>query len=258
MMPPVVCSIGSTEPWNAAGLGLDISALRDCGVRPVTVVAGVTAQDSAGLSASFALPADIIGAQLESLRDANIAAYRVGALLDAASIDAVGAWLAAAGAPAVYDPVLGPSAGGAFAGPEALAAIVGRLLPRVTLATPNFHEAARLCGSAGVEAGVDAGVDAMEHVGRALLDRGARAVLVTGGDLPGVVRDVLVQPEGTTVFEAPRIPGTMRGTGCLLACGIAAALARGSTLRDAVAAGRAFVRERFARAVRANGTREAY
>ncbi len=254
MSLPVVCSIGCSDPWNAAGLGLDITALRACGARPVTVVAGVTAQDRRGLHLAAAIAPELIAAQLDALRDAGIAAYRVGALLDEASVEAVAAWLAAATAPAVYDPVIAPSAGGTFAAKPVRAAIVRRLLPRVALATPNFAEALALSEREDRETGIDA----MERVARALVARGAAAVLVTGGDLPGAAVDVLVDAEGSVVFEGPRLPGTLRGTGCLLSCGIAAALAHGEPLRAAIAAGRAFVRARFEGAHETGGMRLAY
>jgi len=270
---PVVCSIGCSDPWNAAGLGLDITALRARAVRPVTVVAGVTAQDRRGVHLAAAVSPELIAAQLEALRDAGIAAYRIGALLDEASVEAVADWLERAPAPAVYDPVIAASAGGTFAGGSVIAAIGRRLMPLVTLATPNFAEARELARRAEAGPQVDsrdalepaqrgelvAGSEAMERVARALIARGASAVLVTGGDLPGAALDVLVDEDGCVAFEGPRFPGTMRGTGCLLSCGIAAALAHGQTVRDAVATGRAFVRARFeSGTIETGGMRLAY
>jgi hydroxymethylpyrimidine/phosphomethylpyrimidine kinase len=254
---PVVCSIGCSDPWNAAGLGLDITALRACAVRPVMVVAGVTAQDRRGVHSAAAVSPELIAAQLDALRDAGIATYRIGALLDEASVEAVAVWLERTRAPAVYDPVLAPSAGGTFAGGAVIAAIARRLMPLVTLATPNFSEAREL--ACQDEPGARAGSEAMERVARVLVARGASAILVTGGDLPGAALDVLVDEDGCVAFEGPRFPGTMRGTGCLLSCGIAAALAHGQTVREAVISGRAFVRARFeAGAIEAGGMRLAY
>lgn len=255
MIEPVVCSIGCSDPWNAAGVGLDITALRACATRPVTVVAGVTAQDRRGLHSAAAVAPELILAQLDALGEAGIAAVRIGALLDTASVEAVAGWLERTPVPAVYDPVIGPSGGGTFAAEPVLAAIGRRLMPLVTLATPNFAEALVLAGRADVEPGSEA----MEGAGRALVARGAQAILVTGGDLAGAAIDVLVDADGTVVFEGARFPGTMRGTGCLLTCGIAAALARGRPVRDAVVAGRAFVRERFeASAIQRGGMRLPY
>jgi len=273
MNQPVVCSIGCSDPWNAAGLGLDITALRACGARPVTVVAGVTAQDRRGVHLAAAIAPELIGAQLEALRDAGIAAYRIGALLDEASVEAVALWLEQTPTLAVYDPVIAPSAGGTFAGRSVVESIRRRLMPLVTLATPNFTEARELArrDEPDARAGFGetlgprdppepvVGSEAMECVARALVERGARAVLVTGGDLTGAAIDLLVDGDGSVAFEGPRFPGTLRGTGCLLSCGIAAALAHGETVRDAVAAGRAFVRARFeSRAIETGGMRLAY
>ncbi len=251
---PVVCSIGCSDPWNAAGVGLDVLALRDCGARAVTVVAGVTAQDRDGLLAAAPVAAGLVAAQFDSLGGAGVAAYRIGALLDEPSLDVVAAWVQRSGIPGVYDPVLAPSGGGTFAAAPLIAALARRLVPSVTLVTPNFAEAVRLAGRAEPVPCVEA----MERLGRALIALGAPAVLVKGGDLDGPAVDVLVDAGGALVFEAPRLPGTMRGTGCLLSCGIAAALALGSPLRDAVAAGRAFVRARFETAVETGGMRVAY
>ncbi len=249
----IVASIGTSDPWNAAGLGLDILALAECDVHPVTVVAGVTAQDRNGIAARHAVPADVVAAQLQALRDAEIGAYRIGALLDVATLDVVGAHVASARAPAVYDPVLSASGGGDFASPDFARALLERLVPHVRLLTPNLDEAARLSGTDTI-----ATVDAMEAAGRALCAAGARAVLVKGGHLAGSAVDVLVADGATTVFESPRLPGSLRGTGCLLACAVAARLAHGDALVEAIAFGRAFVREKFATARRAGGMNLAY
>jgi hydroxymethylpyrimidine/phosphomethylpyrimidine kinase len=249
----IVASIGTSDPWNAAGLGLDVLALAECGVHPVTVVAGVTAQDRSGIAARHAIPAALVEAQLHALREAEIAAYRIGALLDVATLDVVGLHIAAARAPAVYDPVLSASGGGDFADATFERALLERLVPHVRLLTPNLAEAARLAGIPAL-----ASVDAMEAAGRALCALGARAVLVKGGHLAGDAVDVLVAGDATTVFESPRLPGTLRGTGCLLACAVAARLAHGDELEAAIAFGRAFVREKFATARRAGGMNLAY
>jgi hydroxymethylpyrimidine/phosphomethylpyrimidine kinase len=251
-MMPVVASIGCSDPWNAAGTGLDIRALAACGVRPVTVIAGVTAQDAAGVHAAQAVSETLLEAQLAALASAKIAAYRIGALLDRASVEIVAAHLRSSGVPSVYDPVFAPSGGGVFAGAALIAAIRDELVPRVTLVTPNLAEAGALTGL------VPADAAAMETAGRALVALGAGAALVKGGHLRGVATDVLTDAAGTVAYEAPRLAGTLRGTGCVLACGIAAALARGQSLRDAVVFGRALVRERFASAGTAGGMRLAY
>lgn len=301
MIAPLVCCVGTTEPWNVAGIGLDSRALAACGARAVTVVVGVSAQDGLGLHRTLAIAPELIAAQFAALERAPLAAIRIGALLDAASVSAVASALDARRSsgraiPVVYDPVLATSAGGELASSATIEAIARELLPFVTIVTPNVSEARRLvsCGASaratpGREASTsdngegDAGArsargtladvvsrsDAMSDAIRPLLDSmatwareltrmGAAAALVTGGHLPGDPIDVFVDARGETHFEAPRIAGELRGTGCLLACALAAELARGAASRDAIATARAFVRDRFAASIEIGGMRAAY
>jgi hydroxymethylpyrimidine/phosphomethylpyrimidine kinase len=250
---PVVCSIGTTEGWNAAGLGLDLLALWECGARPVSIVAGVSAQDESGIRALFPLPAEAIAAQFAALSGARIAAFRIGALLDPAGVAAVAAGVAKSRAPIVYDPVLAASAGGNFADAATLAMIRSELLPKSQVLTPNAGEAALLLGGAKIAARSD-----LAGAAQALRALGARAVLITGGDLPGSPVDVLADADGLVEFEEERIPGDMRGTGCLLAAALAAGLARGVALRTAVREARAFVRTKLSAAERLGPFRVAY
>ena len=253
-----VLSIGATEPWNAAGLGLDIRALAACGARALTIVCGVTAQDRYGLSGAASIAPDLIAAQLQAIDAAPFGAVRIGALLDRRSVEVVAAWLERRAAdgravPIAYDPVLGPSGGGAFADEATLAAIAERLVPLVDLVAPNLAEIARLTTSP-----IPDTPDAMARAGAALRASGARAVLVTGGHLADSPTDVRVSGDGARSFAGSRLPGTLRGTGCLLTCALAAEFARGAELDDAIVRARAFVRDRFANALDIAGMHVAY
>jgi len=249
--PPIVCTIGTTDPWNAAGLGLDVRALAECGARAISVVAGVSAQDARGLHSVHAVPLEAIEAQFEALSAAPIAAYRIGALPGAEAIRTIAARLANASVPVVYDPVLWASSGGAFLDGAGIAAIVSSLLPRTSIVTPNLHEAGVLAGMPAL-----ADVDAMAAAARALVRLGAGAALVTGGHLDGAPVDVLFDGE-LRRFEATRLDVTMRGTGCLLADALAAALARGVPLAVAVEEARGYVRRKLLRAYELGGMRVA-
>ncbi len=249
---PVVCSIGTTDPWNAAGVGLDALALRECGAAQVTVVAAVSAQSRRGVLALEPVSPELVAAQLAGLASAEIAAYRIGALADVATIEAIAAHLRDARVPVVYDPVLAASAGGSFADDGVVRAIVARLLPHVTVVTPNLREASVLAGVA-----VD-DLDGMTRAGTRLVATGARAVLVKGGHLAGRAIDVLVEADATKHFDGERLAGTMRGTGCLLAASLAVGLAAGRPLDEAVDGAKAFVRAKFANAVERGGMRLAY
>jgi hydroxymethylpyrimidine/phosphomethylpyrimidine kinase len=249
----VVCAVGSTDPWNAAGLGLDLLALAECGVRAVMVVAGVTAQDEAGVRALLPVPAEIVRAQFAALGSLTIDGYRVGALLDAASAAVVAEQLAVAVGPVVYDPVFAPSGGGSFAGPELIETIAGRLLERVDVLTPNLAEAGELLQRTAPRT-----VAEMADAARRLVARGPRAVLVKGGHLEGD-RAVDVYFDGELrIFDDARIDTVLRGTGCLLADAIAAGLARGCATSAAVAQARAFVRGKIERGAPLGPMRTAY
>jgi hydroxymethylpyrimidine kinase/phosphomethylpyrimidine kinase len=246
---PVVCAIGTTEPWTAAGLTLDVRALVELGVYPVLVIAAVSAQDGAGVRALHEIPRDVLEAQLRALERAPIAAYRIGALPSLASAHAVAAHVSAADLPVVYDPVLGASAGGAL-GRDGVE--VARLMTaRASLVTPNLSEASAILGRSVKD------VPQMHAAARALVELGAGAALVTGGHLPGDPVDVFCDIDGALEFAAPRLPGTLRGTGCLLADAVAAELARGSDSRDALEFARAYVRRKLASGLELGGMRVA-
>jgi hydroxymethylpyrimidine/phosphomethylpyrimidine kinase len=247
----VVCSIGSTDPWNAAGLGLDVRIIGELGARSVWVVAGVTAQDAHGLHASSPIAPSLIDAQFDALARAPIDAYRIGALLESASVERVAAHVAPTGKPVVYDPAIGPSAGGRFLDDRSRTAVRNGLLPLSTVVTPNLTEAAYFCGFAVND------VESMAAAGKALRAFGAQAALVKGGHLAGKAIDVLVDAGGTTVFEDERIATDMRGTGCVLAAALAVELARGRTLREAAAEARAIVRAKLHAAIELGGMRAA-
>ncbi len=247
---PIVCTIGTTDPWNAAGVGLDIRALEENGARAVVVVAGVSAQDARGIAALHALPPETIAAQFAALRDAPIGAYRVGAL-PGASIAAVASALRGIGAPLVYDPVISATLGGRFVTDAEVGAIVAELIPLATIVTPNCDEARILTG---LERCNELGT--MTEAAHALVTLGAHSALVTGGRLAGRAFDVFFDGE-REVFEHPAVAAAMRGTGCLLAAALAAGLARGAKVRDAIAAARAYVRRKLESARELGGMRVA-
>ncbi len=236
MNEPVICTVGTTDPWNAAGIGLDARVFQALGVRGVTVVAAVSAQDADGVHAVRAVDPETIAAQFDSLAAAGVAAYRVGALADVASAATIARYLARAGSPAVYDPVFAASGGGRFADARAYRDICAALAPAVTLMTPNLAEARAIAGDR----------DAMPaDAARQLFEFGARAVLVTGIVRGPDVVDELYERGTVRAFAGPRIAGELRGTGCMLAAAIAVALAQGDTLVAAIERGRAFVRARI-------------
>jgi len=247
---PVVCAIGTTEPWSAAGLGLDVRALAELGAHPLLVVAAVSAQDAGGVRALHPVPLDVLRAQLAALRGAPVAAYRVGALPTVAVAREVAATLAAAAVPSVYDPALRATGGGELAGEDAVA-VAWEVIPYAAVVTPNTSEAERLLARPVRD------LEAMRGAARELAARGARAVVLTGGHLPGEPRDVLFADGELREFAAPRIDAELRGTGCLFADALAVALARGATLAAAVETARRYVRDKLSSGIPLGGMRVA-
>lgn len=252
---PVICSIGTTHPWNVCGLTLDVLVLHELGAHPVSVVAGVSAQGPDGVVARTAVDAPTIAAQFAALRQAHVDAFRIGALLSAESVRSVGAILERAhGVPTVCDPVIASSDGGLLADAATIEAMRERLFARCDVLTPNLEEARILLGA---ETPIR-DVSEMERAARKLSELGARAVLLKGGHLSDRAVDVLHSNGETTLFEDPRLPGEMRGTGCVLAASLAFELARATPLVEAVRRARAFVREKIAGAAAFGHMRAAY
>jgi hydroxymethylpyrimidine/phosphomethylpyrimidine kinase len=248
----VVATVGTTHPLSFAGLTFAMAALAADAVRPVCVVAGVTAQDADHVRATVALDGATIRAQFDALRAANVGAFHVGALVSSGAVHAVAGALAAfPNVPVVIDPVLAASGGDALADDATRDALCDALFARATLITPNLDEARAFLGRDV------AGVDAMHGAATALLAFGPSAVLIKGGHLTGDAVDVLADASGTREFRSPRIAGTLRGTGDLLAVTIAAHLARGERLDEAIERARDRVRAMIVRGVPFAGARVA-
>lgn len=241
-----MCSVGSTDPTAGAGLFADAAVYAHLGVGATFVVAGVTAQNSAGVSAVHALPPGAITAQLRSVwKQAPPDAVRIGLLPDKAAAVAVLRFLRSLRRrPAVVlDPVIAATSGHRFAGAREIEAL--RALLRIaTIATPNAPEAAQL-SAMSVRT-----VEEAERSAIALAVASKCAILVTGGHLRSGDRvvDVLARGKHVTRYSARRLARDARGTGCLLAAALAASLARGDDLEAAIARARSFVRRAIASA----------
>jgi len=232
---PLVLSIGVTDPYVAAGVSLDLFVADRLDVRPVMVVVGVSAQDGGALFRILPIDAALIREQLAALVELPIAAVRIGAIASDDAITEVARFLRRLDVPVVLDPVIASTSGGRFLDDAVLEAYVERLFPLATLVTPNLPEAMELLGMS------IATLPEMAVAALALTRRGARAVLLKGGHGSDPVVDVFCDGYDVRHFEAARLSGSMRGTGCLLAFTIAAALAHGYPLRTAIQSGRDIV-----------------
>jgi hydroxymethylpyrimidine kinase/phosphomethylpyrimidine kinase len=247
---PVLLTVGTTHPLNIAGVGLDARIAPLLGVRIVTIVAGVSAQNASAVLARSPVDEATIDAQFAALRGLPIDAIHVGALLDALSVAAVARGLATfTGVPVVCDPVIAATGGDRLADDATIDALRDVLFAHCTLVTPNLAETAYLLGRP-----ID-DIAAMETGAQQLRALGTAAALVKGGHLANEPTDVLATADGVTRFAAKRIAATLRGTGDLLACAIAARFAYGDRIVESVEAARAFVRGCLAAGVPFAGAR---
>jgi hydroxymethylpyrimidine/phosphomethylpyrimidine kinase len=220
--PPLVLSFAATDPTGGAGLQADVLTLAALGCHPLSVATAITVQDTHGVSRVQALDAALVSEQAERLlSELLVAAIKIGVVASAASASAIAALLAALPrVPVVLDPVLASGRGDSLADAAVLAAMRERLLPRTTVLTPNTLEARALGGVSEC------------------LARGCQYVLVTGthADTPEVVNTL--HGAGGIVREDrwPRLPGSYHGSGCTLASAIAARLAHGDAVPEAVRA----------------------
>lgn len=237
-MTPIVASVGTTHPWNIAGVGLDARVAAEYGLRHAVAIAAVSAQDAERVTAVLPIPGRILRAQLESL-PRDIAAYRIGALVSAENVRVLADFLRSRdGVCVVVDPVLGASTGQAlWTNAAYIEELRDTLLALPVVVTPNLEEAALLLHAKPLR-----DRDAMASAAANFVAAGARAALVKGGHLAGEPADILATSGDVQIFEAPRLPGDMRGTGCVLAMSLACELALGRELPAAVSNARDYVR----------------
>lgn len=210
-------------------------------VHGTTALTAVTAQNTAQVRGVVALDPDFVRLQIETvLDDFDVRSVKTGMLANRAIVDVVAALAAAGRLPRlVVDPVLVSSSGQALMDPEGVEAYLGRLLPHALVVTPNLREAAALTGT---DLGHLMSTAAMAAAAEQIRAGGARYVVVKGGHLTDAAHDVVAGPEGITVLEAVRVvTGNDHGTGCSLSAAIAAHLARGAPVLEAVRAAKAFV-----------------
>jgi hydroxymethylpyrimidine/phosphomethylpyrimidine kinase len=207
------------------------------GVHGMSVVTAITAQNSRGIHQLWQLPADAVRAQFRALvGDIDVRAVKTGMLGSASTTRTVAELLHGFRGPIIVDPVTASKHGDSLLSADALSALRGQLLPLATLVTPNLDEVRQLTGLAPTSA------DDLPAAADALLALGPRWVLIKGGHLAGPATDLLTDGSARHWFTEPRIENRhTHGTGCTLASAIAAGLATGLELPQAVAAAKAYV-----------------
>ncbi|MEI8144303.1 MAG: bifunctional hydroxymethylpyrimidine kinase/phosphomethylpyrimidine kinase [Alphaproteobacteria bacterium] len=244
-MTAIAVTIAGSDSGGGAGIQADLKTFSALGVYGASVITALTAQNTLGVQAIHDVPPAFIAQQMDSVfSDLAVNAVKIGMLAKVAVIETVAAGLDRHGLKTVVlDPVMIAASGDPLIATDAVQAILSVLAPKAMLITPNLHEAAALLG--GVMAGTEAD---MAEQGRALLLRGAKAVLMKGGHGTGATAvDLLVTPEGITRLEAPRIAtNNSHGTGCTLSSAIAAGLAKGLGLIPAVREAKDYVTQAIA------------
>jgi hydroxymethylpyrimidine/phosphomethylpyrimidine kinase len=233
--PPCVLSIAGSDSGGGAGIQADLKAFAACGVHGMTAITAITAQNTVGVTAVEAISPALILAQVRAVaQDIGVDAVKIGMLGTTDTIGAVAQALdelqyGRGRVPVVLDPVMVSESGARLLEPDAQAALITLLLPRVLVATPNLPEAGALASVAGAAV---AGDDA-PGLARAIRALGPEVVVVTGGHREQAV-DVFF--DGDQVVEIPgeRYPGgAAHGSGCTHSSVLAARLAWGDTPLEA-------------------------
>lgn len=238
---PRVLSIAGSDSGGGAGIQADLKTIAALGCYGMTAITALTAQNTLGVRAIHGVPADILRHQIDAvIEDIGVDAVKIGMLHAPEIVMAVAEAIDRhALRNIVLDPVMVATSGAVLIDNPAIAVLVRELFTRAVLVTPNLDEAALLVGRLLHNA------QDMELAAGELLAMGAQAVLLKGGHLPGdTVIDLLVTAEGGKHWmQAPRIhSANTHGTGCTLSSAIAAGLALGQPLLDAVEMARAYVR----------------
>jgi hydroxymethylpyrimidine/phosphomethylpyrimidine kinase len=238
MRIPRALTIAGSDSGGGAGIQADLKTFSAFRVFGMSAITAVTAQNSVGVQGVENLSPAFVARQIESvLSDFGADAAKCGMLSTAAIIDAVATTIAAHRLEnLVVDPVMVAKSGDALLQPDARDALIGRILPLALVVTPNLPEAEALTGIPVTTR------EDMEEAARRIHAMGPRSVLVKGGHLKGDAVDVLWNGRALTTFSVARIDSlNTHGTGCTFSAAIAAGLARGNVLPEAVREAKAYV-----------------
>lgn len=250
MSTPIAVTIAGSDSGGGAGIEADLKTFSALGVYGAAVVTAVTAQNTRGVFRIHQVPSDVIAAQINAVfTDLDVGAVKIGMLGAAAAVDVVAAALDRYRPKrVVLDPVMVASSGDQLLQSNALDRLRG-LIARVHVVTPNLLEAATLLDTSPAR-----DEDEMRVHGQKLLALGPAAVLMKGGHGGGAESvDLLIESESCQRFAAPRVnTKNTHGTGCTFASAIAAGLAKGEPLEQAVRAAKTYTSAAIAAADRLN------
>jgi hydroxymethylpyrimidine/phosphomethylpyrimidine kinase len=248
-MTAIAVTIAGSDSGGGAGIQADLKTFSALGVYGASVIAALTAQNTRGVTAIHDVPASFIAAQIDAVfSDLDVGAVKIGMLSQPATIRAVADGLEKYRQDKiVLDPVMVAASGDRLLAAEAIEVLRNVLIPRALVLTPNLPEAAALLETTVAETEAQ-----MQEQGEKLLALGARAVLVKGGHGSGAESvDLLVTPDSVARLAAERIATrNTHGTGCTLSSAIAAGLAKGIDLAEAVREAKAYLTAAIAAADR--------
>lgn len=233
-IPPIVLTFAATDPSCGAGMQADILTIASMGCHPLSVITAITVQDSSGVDDIQAVDSDWVVDQARTvLEDMPVAAFKIGLLGSVENIAAIAEVISDyPDIPLVFDPVLSSGRGDELANEDMLDALRELLLPQTTILTPNSMEARRLV----VDEDNDADDPNLAESAKRILQLGCEYVLITGTheNTPKVVNTLYGERGLIRSDTWPRLPGIYHGSGCTLASAIAALLANGLSMEDAV------------------------
>ncbi len=238
-----VLSIAGSDGSGGAGIQADLKTFAALGCYGLTVITDITVQNTEGVHGSLAVPSTFVKEQFDVLAaDIPINAIKIGMISSAATVRVIAKMLRnRPSIPVILDTVLKSSGGTELASADSKNLIVQELFPLATLVTPNLQEAAALTGADRVPFAKSD----IEKTAEILRDTGAPAVLIKGGHMPGNrCEDYLLSATGAAWFSSSRVATkNTHGTGCTLSSAIAAYIAKGLDLHEAVREGRLFTAE---------------
>ena len=233
-IPPIVMTFAATDPSGGAGLQADILTIASMGCHPLSVVTAITVQDTSGVDDVQAMDAEWVIDQARTvLEDMPIAAFKIGLLGSVENIAAIAEVISDyPDVPLVFDPVLASGRGDELANEDMLSALRELLLPQTTILTPNSIEARRLIQDEDNEQDDPT----LNECAKRIIQLGCEYVLITGTHehTPKVINTLYGERGLVRSDNWPRLPGIYHGSGCTLASAIAALLANGLPMEEAV------------------------
>jgi len=233
MSHPTALTIAGSDSGGGAGIQSDLKAFSALGAYGCSVITALTAQNTQAVTGVMDVPGEFIAKQIDAVfTDIEVHAVKIGMLSVSETIKVVAAGLKQHEARnIVLDPVMVAKSGDALLQPHAVAFVRKTLLPLADLITPNLPEAETL-----LQCGPIIDMEGMESAAKALLADGPKAVLLKGGHLTGTQSpDIYADADGIKVLHSRRIDTcNTHGTGCTLSSAIAAGLAKGLAMQDAV------------------------